>query len=1317
MMKKKNIIVIIAIFLIGLIITTASYAFWSWNSNANKNVHINGAGNLKNYVVYNEGESQFAGELDVSNSYLTGGIHSTISIYKTTDVSLLATIHMDINSIGNTMKQSSALKWVVTEGTASDVGDVLAQGNFIGTNAGDTLTLVPDISVNVTETFYTIWIWIDSNASPSSDLAGETLDTNVWTEIEQVDGADNQYEITRATARYQMISATVVDSEAKVTKYAITSSDTEPASNSSDWVTITPATDQAKVYTLNTTVNATGTYYIWFKDENDRVSASKSVQVTTIDNTAPECTWGTFNPSQIQNGETSQISLTCTDSESDISIHNVQVTDIGVEAGRSVGDKVTITNIIKDKITDGYQYTITVTGTENDGTARLRLTADIIKNGVNIGNTITYSGNISVANTYTVTYVSGNNNCPLDSTIYAIKSAGYGVEYSVANPSCNGYTFTGWTADSGLDTTNAMYGSSSADTSWSNASTPVKGTTSTYFNNLALTSTKAVTLNANYVDDIGPTGTLSLTTGNNSITATISSATDPSGVASYEYLIQTTSTCPSSGYTPSNESSYTFNISSNNTYYVCTRMVDTLGNTSMLTGSIIACMNGYTSDGTTCVANDDTPFTVNRYTHDLGTDTYTLASTSNMTGTTDDMLTLADLADSISGFTYVEGYLTGDTTRPTSGAVTTTSIAGDGSTVVNLYYRRNYLYIQYHVNGGTMASTHGDGYAIENSLVTYTDGSGVTSNKFLCGVYGSNVGEVNSTTYVVDSSGLYDYNDENAINLEYPSYFAASNKEWNTAADGSGTSYNQSYTSYNANGFAGTNLAIGDVTVILYVNWMQPPFYSMMHSTAVMDNVASTYVSDSNGINFNAINSDTNGKGIYIRSTTSGSFPIHYYRGAVTNNYVSFGGFCWKIMRTTEKGGTKLLYWGPLSNGQCTSSASTFSTKFNDNGSGKFVGYTYDSANTSSAMKTKAETWYTDNLNDYDNYIDDDIWCNDREKFGTWSTVYNGKYMPYNRATSTRIPTTECSLEADRYTVSSDNGNGLLSKKIGLPTVDEVMMAGARVGTNNSTFYMKSSFDFWTMSPVGVTSNAPYVFVVNSGGNFCTNCGTATSRATRVAITLKPEVGYIDGDGSSTSPYLILDEDDPVINYSVVSDTYNTYQNVTVSVTDTGGSGYNYMDITVTKNGSTVSEKSATNVTATSYDVNIDSNGVWQITTSAYDNFGNNATSTASYTIDTTLDTITTSKCEWTSVSASCVAAHCSIGSYGYSMCISAGGSWIDKQCSCSYGALGGERCYFGKVTTTTSVGECTPQTNWTGSCTSSNNNKINISCASSNQS
>ena len=123
-----------------------------------------------------------------------------------------------------------------------------------------------------------------------------------------------------------------------------------------------------------------------------------------------------------------------------------------------------------------------------------------------------------------------------------------------------------------------------------------------------------------------------------------------------------------------------------------------------------------------------------------------------------------------------------------------------------------------------------------------------------------------------------------------------------------------------------------------------------------MDNVASEFVSSSNGINFNSAPSNTNGKGIYTRAgTENNEYPIYYYRGEIDNNHVKFAGFCWKIVRTTETGGVKLIYDGvPDSNGYCnnTGTASQIGTSaFNSSSNSPAdVGYMYGTRYTNSSI-------------------------------------------------------------------------------------------------------------------------------------------------------------------------------------------------------------------------------------------------------------------------------------------------------------------------------------------------------------------------------
>ena len=55
------------------------------------------------------------------------------------------------------------------------------------------------------------------------------------------------------------------------------------------------------------------------------------------------------------------------------------------------------------------------------------------------------------------------------------------------------------------------------------------------------------------------------------------------------------------------------------------------------------------------------------------------------------------------------------------------------------------------------------------------------------------------------------------------------------------------------------------------------------------------------------------GVGNFLRNTTaSDPYPVYYYRGEVTDNNAVFANKCWKIVRTTETGGTKLIYNGEV---------------------------------------------------------------------------------------------------------------------------------------------------------------------------------------------------------------------------------------------------------------------------------------------------------------------------------------------------------------------------------------------------------------------
>ena len=199
-------------------------------------------------------------------------------------------------------------------------------------------------------------------------------------------------------------------------------------------------------------------------------------------------------------------------------------------------------------------------------------------------------------------------------------------------------------------------------------------------------------------------------------------------------------------------------------------------------------------------------------------------------------------------------------------------------------------------------------------------------------------------------------------------------------------------------------------------------------STAFADNTSSTYVVGGSGIDFSAVSSDTNGKGLYYtvdKSKTEGGERVYYYRGTVTNNYLIFGGYCFRVIRTTEDGSIRLRYDGVPNAGSCPQTGSDvsitdapYNKSFNDNA---YAGYMYGTSSsgtyaathtntTDSNIKKVLDAWYTGGttsgtecysggsyvncdfsalttkLTNYSTSIADTPYCNDRS-IGTSGTV------------------------------------------------------------------------------------------------------------------------------------------------------------------------------------------------------------------------------------------------------------------------------------------------------------------------------------------
>ena len=302
-------------------------------------------------------------------------------------------------------------------------------------------------------------------------------------------------------------------------------------------------------------------------------------------------------------------------------------------------------------------------------------------------------------------------------------------------------------------------------------------------------------------------------------------------------------------------------------------------------------------------------------------------------------------------------------------------------------------------------------------------------------------------------------------------------------------------------------------------------------------------------IDFSQISSDTNGKGLYYTSTnTEDNKTVYYFRGAVKNNYVSFAGYYWRIVRINEDGSIRLIYQGttPDATGSAaTIGSSKFNEEWNDNA---YVGYMYGTAGSSSysathantndsIIKTMIDTWYEENLlENYATYLADSGFCGDRSianepglwnpptftfdtalGYGTNMTYYGA----YNRLYNNKTPQFACPQSNDLYTTSSSNkGNKSLDYPIGLITADEVAYAGGVNDKTNTNYYLyegnMSQASYWTMSP----AYSFWIWGINGQVGFGDQLALASYNV-RPVINLKTSIEITSGDGTTGNVYII----------------------------------------------------------------------------------------------------------------------------------------------------------------------------------------------------
>ena len=292
----------------------------------------------------------------------------------------------------------------------------------------------------------------------------------------------------------------------------------------------------------------------------------------------------------------------------------------------------------------------------------------------------------------------------------------------------------------------------------------------------------------------------------------------------------------------------------------------------------------------------------------------------------------------------------------------------------------------------------------------------------------------------------------------------------------------------------------------------------------------------------------TNG---YVCSAPDDYGTSYYFRGNVTNNYVKFAGFYWRILRINGDGSIRMIYAGDadvidaldnktevLANGYNDGDTgytqigeSAYNSSYNDNA---YVGYMYGATGAStyeethaninnSTIKTRVDEWYEENIashSEYAQYISDTLFCNDRSFASSNTGTGAGTSQTYYRWRDINVKTLKCSQQNDRFTVDDEVvGNGDLTYPIGLLTTDEGYLAGGS-DWDNSGYYLYTGNNYWTMSPYRFNGSYANVRRVNTSGDANFNGYVNFSFGVRPVLNLKSG-SLTQGSGTVLDPYRV----------------------------------------------------------------------------------------------------------------------------------------------------------------------------------------------------
>ena len=203
-----------------------------------------------------------------------------------------------------------------------------------------------------------------------------------------------------------------------------------------------------------------------------------------------------------------------------------------------------------------------------------------------------------------------------------------------------------------------------------------------------------------------------------------------------------------------------------------------------------------------------------------------------------------------------------------------------------------------------------------------------------------------------------------------------------------------------------------------------------------------------------------------------------------------------RVTNTTER-----LYYVTLTNGEDIETA--LNNMINNENLNK----------KNSTIKNAIDKWYEKKMINYSDYIEDTIYCNEREVRSYGGFNKDGGSL--ENIIHFRHDNILCQKAIDKFSIS--NSIAKLKYPVSIISYSE------REILNKSENILKTGSSFWTISPDSYDDDGVTIKVIHYSGSFTSN-SSKSFNGLRPYISLSPTTFYTSGDGSMENPYVIYTE-------------------------------------------------------------------------------------------------------------------------------------------------------------------------------------------------